>query len=554
MVMIDEAQKPQGQRTVPELIEDIKTLKAEIQELYCLDSIPWVVGYSGGKDSTCVLQLIWNAVAELPEDKRTKPIHVLTTDTLVENPIVAAWMRQSLDRMGLVAKEQNLPFVPRLLQPEVKDTFWVNLIGKGYPAPRHMFRWCTERLKIWPSNRYIQNVVRVKGEVIVVLGTRKAESARRAGVMNDHEVGTVSDRLNRSENLKSSLLYRGQLPNSLVYSPLANWRDDEVWLYLMQFPNPWGHSNEDLFTLYRGATEDNECPFVIDTSTPSCGDSRFGCWVCTLVSEDKSMSAMIQNDDEKAWMQPLLDLRNELDVYDDHDRRDFRRMTGKVQLFERRKDNETQIVPIPGPYTRYWREEWLRRLLQAQINAKENAPEEMRDIELISLQELSEIRRIWREEKHEFDDSLPSIYHEVTNQKFQDPRPPADTTILGPDEWAILSTLCDEDPMYLELVTKLLDTERKYYTMSRRMGVYKALESCFETSALPKTVAIQQAEAIRDMKQAQGVAPNPKSQPAETQKPKKNKADEQNNGSIDVAAFQTAWSRLKFGQSPAETE
>ena len=114
MVMIDEAQKPQGQRTVPELIEDIKTLKAEIQELYCLDSIPWVVGYSGGKDSTCVLQLIWNAIAELPEEKRTKPIHVLTTDTLVENPIVAAWMRQSLDRMGLVAQKQNLPFFVKI--------------------------------------------------------------------------------------------------------------------------------------------------------------------------------------------------------------------------------------------------------------------------------------------------------------------------------------------------------------------------------------------------------------------------------------------------------
>jgi DNA sulfur modification protein DndC len=525
MVMIDEAQKPQGQRTVPDLIEDIKTLKAEIQELYCLDSIPWVVGYSGGKDSTCVLQLIWNAIAELPEEKRTKPIHVLTTDTLVENPIVAAWMRQSLDRMGLVAKEQNLPFVPRLLQPEVKDTFWVNLIGKGYPAPRHMFRWCTERLKIWPSNRYIQNVVRVKGEVIVVLGTRKAESVRRAGVMNEHEVGTVGDRLKKTKDLKSSLLYRGQLPNSLVYSPLANWRDDEVWLYLMQFPNPWRHSNKDLFTLYRGATEDNECPFVIDTSTPSCGDSRFGCWVCTLVSEDKSMSAMIQNDDEKAWMQPLLDLRNELDIYDDHDRRDFRRMTGKVQLFERRKDNETQIVPIPGPYTRYWREEWLKRLLQAQISAKENAPEGMKNIELISPQELSEIRRIWREEKHEFDDSLPRIYHEITGQKFHDPRPSADTTTLGPDEWAILATLCDDDPMYLELVAKLLDTERKYQTMSRRTGIYKALQACFETSALAKAPAIQRAETIRDLKIAEETG--------------------------DVETFQTAWATLKFGAAPS---
>lgn len=555
MVMMDGTRKNRGQRTVAELMEDIKALKAEIQELYCLDEIPWVVGYSGGKDSTCVLQLIWNAVAELPIEKRIKQIHVLTTDTLVENPLVSAWMRRSLERMKLAAEKQDLPFLPRLLQPEVKDTFWVNLIGKGYPAPRHMFRWCTERLKIWPSNRYIQNVVRVRGEVIVVLGTRKAESSRRAGVMSDHAVGTVGDRLKKAQGLKSSLLYRGQLPNSLVYSPLANWRDDEVWLYLMQFPNPWGHSNKDLFELYRGATEDNECPFVIDTSTPSCGDSRFGCWVCTLVSEDKSMSAMIQNDEQKSWMQPLLDLRNELDIYDDHDRRDFRRMTGKVQLFERnkREGSGTEVLPIPGPYTRFWREEWLRRVLQAQVEARKNAPDDMKDIQLINRQELSEIRRIWREEKHEFDDSLPRIYHEVTHQKFQDPRPTADTSHLGPDAWAILQDLSDNDPLYLELLAKLLDTERKYQTMSRRTGVYKDLAACFETSALPKVEAIQQAETIRDMKQAQGGSSSKSKRSKSNKKDQDNKreAEKPDNDSIDVAGFQSAWSRLKFGQPPA---
>ena len=56
-------------RTTTQLVEDIKKLTTEIQELYCLDSIPWVIGYSGGKDSTATLQLIWNAIAELPQKK-----------------------------------------------------------------------------------------------------------------------------------------------------------------------------------------------------------------------------------------------------------------------------------------------------------------------------------------------------------------------------------------------------------------------------------------------------------------------------------------------------
>jgi len=95
--------------------------------------------------------------------------------------------------------------------------------------------------------------------------------------------------------------------------------------------------------MYQGASADGECPLVVDTSTPSCGDSRFGCWVCTLVEEDKSMRAMIQNDEDKEWMLPLLKLRNKLDAPNDREIRDFRRMSGLVQIFH----ND----PIPGPYT-----------------------------------------------------------------------------------------------------------------------------------------------------------------------------------------------------------
>ena len=77
-------------------------------------------------------------------------------------------------------------------------------------------------------------------------------------------------------------------------------------------------------------TDGGECPLVVDHQ-PSCGDSRFGCWVCTLVKQDKSMSAMVQNDLEKSWMEPLLQLRNDL-TEKDHSKRDFRRLKGFVKL------------------------------------------------------------------------------------------------------------------------------------------------------------------------------------------------------------------------------
>ncbi|HLO88542.1 MAG TPA: DNA phosphorothioation system sulfurtransferase DndC [Nostocaceae cyanobacterium] len=495
--------KGQQARTVAELVDYIQALTTEIQELYCLDQIPWVVGYSGGKDSTATLQLVWNAISGLPPEKRTKTIYVITTDTLVENPIVAAWVRNSLEQMKVAAREQGMPVEPHLLQPDVKETFWVSLIGKGYPAPRGKFRWCTDRLKIHPSNRFVRDVVRVQGEVILVLGTRKAESIKRAISMEKHKIGTLKERLKPNLiSVQSLLYYSSSLPNALIYSPIEDWRTDEVWLYLMQWTNPWGYNNKDLFSMYRGATADNECPLVVDTSTPSCGDSRFGCWVCTIVSQDKSMEAMIQNDEEKEWMQPLLDLRNELDTENDQHRRDFRRLRGHVQLVERHKEGNTTVVPIPGPYTKYWREYWLRKLLEAQKQIRETAPENMRDITLISIDELSEIRRIWLEEKHEFDDSLPRIYQEVTGEEFKDPRPGSDYRVLGSDEWAVLEEICADDKMHLELMSKLLDTEYQFRKKARRVGIYDTLEKCFETSSRSQEEAIENAHLKRDLKMA----------------------------------------------------
>lgn len=478
-------------RTVAELVEDIEKLSKEIQELYCLDEIPWVIGYSGGKDSTSVLQLIWKAIAALPLEKRTKIIHVITTDTFVENPIVSAWVRKSLKLMEVAAQEQAMPIEPHLLHPSVKETFWVCLIGRGYPAPRHGFRWCTDRMKIQPVNHFIREMVRVHGETIVALGTRKAESSKRAATMNKHEAGRLRDRLSPN----------ARLPNSLIYSPIEDWRNDEVWIYLNQWQNPWGYSNKDLFSMYRGATVDNECPLVVDTSTPSCGDSRFGCWVCTMVNKDKSMEAMIQNDEEKEWMQPLLDIRSELDVEDDRGKRDFRRIYGKVELFERNVDGQTSVEPIHGPYTKYWREHWLRRVLEAQTQIRQTAPPEMRDITLITNDELSEIRRIWLEEKHEFDDSLPRIYEEVTSEPFNDPRPSVERKLFGSDEWAVLEEVCNDDLMHLELMAKLLNTEQQYHAKSRR-GIYESLEKCFESSSRSKDEAIQNAHYQRNLKNA----------------------------------------------------
>jgi DNA sulfur modification protein DndC len=472
----------------------VDALVEQTQQLYLADGVPWVVGYSGGKDSTATLQIVWSALAGLEPEQRTKPVHVISTDTLVENPVVAAWVTHSLDVMAEAAEAQALPLTPHRLTPAVSDTFWVNLIGRGYPAPRPKFRWCTERLKIKPSNSFIREMVRSHGEAILVLGTRKAESSGRHARMAALESRRVRDLLSPNESL----------PNALVYSPVENWSNDDVWTFLMQSPNPWGYSNKELLTMYQGASADGECPLVVDSSTPSCGSSRFGCWTCTLVEKDKSMSAMIQNDEEKEWMLPLLELRNALDVPDDRHLRDFRRMNGSVQLFHDR--------PIPGPYTQSAREDWLKRLLEAQAWIRENGPDYVNSLDLVTLPELEEIRRIWVVDKHEFEDNLPRIYETAIGEPY--PGGPLDEHLpLGAEMIEALQDVAGEDRLHFELVRELLDIEQRHRAQVRRAGLFDSLEKAmrrgFYDDEEDATLRAQHRKAAMDRDQEEIGEPQP---------------------------------------------
>ncbi len=186
------------------------------------------------------------------------------------------------------------------------------------------------------------------------------------------------------------------------------------------------------------------------------------------------MEAMIKNDDEKVWMTPLLELRNDLgDFSKERSRRDYRRMNGRIYL-EKSRTQGKEDLHVRGPYTKKAREHWLQRVLEAQQQIRQVGPDEFRDLELISLAEMQEIRRIWRYEKHEFDDALPTIYREVTGAEF--PMPASDDNLLRADDWEILRDVCGGDEAYFELHASLLDVEREYRGMSRRAGIYEALE------------------------------------------------------------------------------
>lgn len=443
--------------------EIIDGMMETIRNLYLADDIPWVIGYSGGKDSTATLQLVWLAMEGLPADQRGKAIHVINTDTLVESPVIERWVTNSLRVMDVTSQEKGLPFITHRLTPKAEDTFWVNLLGRGYPFPRQKYRWCTDRLKIQPVNTFIKDKIAEHGEIILVIGTRKAESSRRARTMAHYEKMRVRELLSPNPTLA----------NELVFSPLENWTDDDVWVFLMQYKNPWGLSNMDLLSLYRGATADNECPLMVQKNLPTCGKSRFGCWVCTMVEKDKSMEAMIANDDEKAWMTPLLEFRNKFGNEDgDRERRSFRKMSGSLQ--------GGYGVLNHGPYKQETREAWLQELLEIQENIQKTGPEDFRDFELITLPELRAIRRIWVYDKHEFCDSVPRIYKDVTKRVFNDPKWIAPKVFNG-NEWDILRDVCEEvskdEELLFEMMYSLIDTENQANNHNNRKGILDDIQT-----------------------------------------------------------------------------
>ena len=428
----------------------------EIRKVYLNDNRPWILGFSGGKDSTCMVQLVWRALSELSQEKLQKNIYIVSSDTLVESPQIVDRITGSLEKIDKAAKKSHIPISTNLLRPPISDTFWVRVLGLGYPAPTVMFRWCTDMLKITNADRFIKERVSEYGEVIVLLGTRKSESTTRQQTMNLLEI----------EN--SVLSHHKKFAQTYVYTPLVDFETDDVWKYLLQNKNPWGDSNRDLLALYQDANA-SECPLVVDTSTPSCGGGRFGCWTCTVVDKQKSLDSMIENGQE--WMEPLAELRYELKKTQEPEMwpkiRQITRRNGRVDL----KNDGSDYTP--GPYTLEFRKGYLEKLLRGQLKVREHDP----DMTLISDDEIHEIQRIWRMEQGDWQNSVYQIYENVTGIRLETVR--EDTGGFAKTEQDLLEQVCYNHDVPYKLVSNLLNAELESQGGSRHAKVFAKLKKEF---------------------------------------------------------------------------
>lgn len=446
-----------------------------IKKAYLSDNRPWVIGYSGGKDSSCIVQLVWNALLSIEKSKLTKPVYIITSDTLVETPAIEAHLLSSIEQIGNAAKKQELPFQAHTVIPKIEETFWVKLIGNGYPAPYTNFRWCTDRLKIKPTTQFIKDRVAEYGEVVILLGARKAESSSRAQVMS------------KRKGIDVAMSRHNDLSNAYVFTPIEDWTADDVWTYLLNSKSPWGFNNRELVTMYRNA-QSGECPLVIDKSTPSCGGGRFGCWTCTVVQRDRSMENMIDNGED--WMIPLLEFRDFLTSTQNPETkekyREYRRKSGRIEFFER--DGKKGI--IWGPYKMEARKDFLKRLLKAQNDVREHGPNPT--VELIRKEELHKIRQIWIHEENQWDDPLPKIYEEITGEKLEWTE--NDFSGMGGLEKNLIAEIAQDENLPEGLLLELFELEQKYDGMSRRSGIYQNIDKTLKKDWRTKKEVFEELE------------------------------------------------------------
>lgn len=421
-----------------QIFEDI------IQEMaivYQHDSRPWMIGYSGGKDSTMLCCLVMEMLQRLPKYKRTKTVYIVSSDTTVENPIVKNYMHKMSYMINQAGEELNVK--ADIIYPRIDETFWCKVIGLGYPTPEAPgFRWCTDRLKINPMNEYTLNKIKNNGEVVLLLGVRKAESVYRSRHIKNREIdGKI-------------LIPHSDIENAYVYNPLTEIPNEIVWEYLLNgnAKTPWGSDNKYLFSLYQGENLGEEQSVIgeIDKDKiPVTGNSRFGCWICTMVKEDKSLKAFI--DKGETWLVPLRDFRNWLlEMRANPEAREKKRRNGSVYI---NSEGEYGL----GPFTLAARKEILRALLQLEVDT---------NLELISIQELKQIDLLWDKEGDLSRRALAEIYYEVKGTRL--PWDEYKVPLYTDDIIDEIKKACSENDIEFELISKLIIeiNENKNYTRS----------------------------------------------------------------------------------------
>jgi 3'-phosphoadenosine 5'-phosphosulfate sulfotransferase (PAPS reductase)/FAD synthetase len=291
----------------------IATMQSYIQQGYVLAN-----GLSGGKDSTCVMVLMLEAIRRSAHRFPDRRHYITSADTTIENPIMQNHLHAVLAEIEAYAEGIGLPIEIHSVRPSLASQFVVSTVGRGtlVRTPENgvrdgkRTRACADDWKVRPQGRLramLERGAQASGvrEIISVIGNRLDESAsRRAAMLDRSEQAGIATR---------------QAAGTLSLSPIRDWTSDDVWTMLgclaepssLPFESPLAPATiTTLSEIYR-SRNGGTCGVVLGESgaRAACG-SRFGCAFCCVSGDrDKSMEFMMQ-EPEHAHLRPLNDFRN----------------------------------------------------------------------------------------------------------------------------------------------------------------------------------------------------------------------------------------------------
>jgi len=301
----------------------------------------WIITFSGGKDSTS--SLIISLEAAITFKGKVERIDIIYSDTTVEIPTINGYAKDFLKSLKKNPHLNGVDFHTHIVRPPIKDRYWVKLLGYGYPPPHQKFRWCTHRLKIRPVENKLKRYFK-PDQTLIITGVRYGESQDRDKrlALSCSRGGECGQGLwfQYSDKLKVGYL-----------APLIDWTSCDVWDFINFVAPGHGFPTTELNKIYNGH------------------DTRFGCWTCTVVRQDRAMERTIEQP-EWAHLAPLAEFRNYI-------------------WQETRNANTRQLRDngMPGRLKISTRKKLLKRLVNIQSSTK---------ISLIDDQEIEAIKGIWK--------------------------------------------------------------------------------------------------------------------------------------------------------------
>lgn len=331
---------------------DNHTIKT-IEMLYLRNQLPWALGFSGGKDSTAMLKLVYNALMNIKKPK--KEIYLVYCNSGVEIPLIENYVKNTLKNLTNELRDSKLPIKVKIVEPKIENRFFSKVIGRGYPTPTNKFRWCTDRLRIHP----VQHIMNDTNNIVLV-GIRKGESKERDKILENNYTN------------EAYILNQSNYSKVKIFAPILNYNVGDIWSVLKSKELPKAIDGTELELIYKYASNSFEVRKDIEKQIDNHG--RFGCWTCTVVRKDKSTQNLINNGFTS--LLPLLEFRDWLYYIRDKD---------EYRCHWRRNGQRGK-----GPFTLDARKLILDKLLLAQEKSKYN---------LISEQEISFILSLWELDK-----------------------------------------------------------------------------------------------------------------------------------------------------------